>query len=58
FMPERTLDAEEAAAVSHGRRLAGGANGAAFVRLTSGGTLVAVAEPREGDLQPVAVFAR
>ena len=57
FLPERTLDEREADAVRHGRRLpaAGAAEGA--VRLTREGELVAVAEPRDGELQPVVVFA-
>ena len=56
FMPERQLAGEEAEGVAHGRRLAGrGEQGA--VRLTHGAELVAVAEPRGGELQPVVVFA-
>ncbi|MBA3300899.1 MAG: tRNA pseudouridine(55) synthase TruB [Thermoleophilaceae bacterium] len=58
FMPERALDPEEAEAVSHGRRLVGAAYGSRVFRLTSEGRLIAVAEPCEGDLKPVAVFAQ
>jgi tRNA pseudouridine55 synthase len=54
FMPERTLDAVEAEAVSHGRRLPGSAQGT--LRLSHAGELVAIAEPRAGGLQPVVVF--
>jgi tRNA pseudouridine55 synthase len=58
FLPERPLDEEEAAAVRHGRRLAGGTGAApAAVRLTAGGELLAIAEPRGDELQPVVVFA-
>jgi tRNA pseudouridine55 synthase len=56
FLPERALDADEAVAVSHGRRLAAGEPAAAALRLTHLGELVAIAEPRAGELQPVVVF--
>jgi tRNA pseudouridine55 synthase len=55
FLPERRLGEEEAAAVGHGRRIAGSADGP--VRLTAGGEVVAIAEPRDAELQPVVVFA-
>jgi tRNA pseudouridine55 synthase len=55
FLPERALGDEEARAVGHGRPVAGSADGA--VRLTSGGEVVAIAEPRDGELKPVVVFA-
>jgi tRNA pseudouridine55 synthase len=55
FMPERVLSAEEAADVRHGRRVTG--EGEAHVRLTHAGEILAIAEPREGELQPVVVFA-
>jgi tRNA pseudouridine55 synthase len=56
FMPERTLDVDEARLVGHGRPLAaGGEEGA--VRLTREGEVIAVAEPRAGELRPVVVFA-
>jgi tRNA pseudouridine55 synthase len=55
FLPERRLGEEEALAVGHGRRVAGAASGA--VRLTFGGEVVAIAEPRDEELQPVVVLA-
>jgi tRNA pseudouridine55 synthase len=54
FLPERELDADEAAAVGHGRRVTGEADGA--LRLTHAGEVLAIAEPRAGELQPVVVF--
>jgi tRNA pseudouridine55 synthase len=57
FLPERSLDEAEAAAVRHGRRVAGGEAPPAAVRLTAGGELLAIAEPRGDELQPVVVFA-
>ena len=57
FLPERRLDDLEDAAVRHGRRLPAAAPDEAVVRLTRDGELVAVAEPRDGELQPVVVFA-
>jgi tRNA pseudouridine55 synthase len=58
FLPERPLSAEEAAAVRHGRRVAAtGAPAEPHVRLVHQGELLAVAEPRDGELQPVIVFA-
>ena len=57
FLPERQLDAAEAQAVGHGRRVAAGAALEAQVRLTHEGRLLGIAEPRDGDLQPVVVFA-
>ena len=58
FLPERVLSAEEAAAVRHGRRdpVARG-SGRGTTRLTHEGEILAVAEPRAGELQPVVVFA-
>jgi tRNA pseudouridine55 synthase len=56
FLPERTLDPDEARRVGHGQRLPG--DGAAGpLRLTHGGELVAIAEPSAGELRPVVVFA-
>jgi tRNA pseudouridine55 synthase len=55
FMPARELTAEEVESVGHGRRAPGSADGA--VRLMHGGEVVAIAEPRGADLQPVVVFA-
>jgi tRNA pseudouridine55 synthase len=57
FMPEHALSGEEAAAVGIGRRVAAPEGVTGHVRLTHGGELLAVAEPREGELQPVVVFA-
>ena len=54
FLPERALRAEEARRASHGVRIPGEAEGA--VRLTEAGELVALAEPRGGELKPVVVF--
>jgi len=56
FMPERVLSADEARAVSHGRRIPAGEH-AEHTRLTHEGELLAIAEPRDGELQPVVVFA-
>jgi tRNA pseudouridine55 synthase len=55
FMPAVELDAEEVAGVAHGRRATGVADGPA--RLVHAGELVAIAEPRAGELQPVVVFS-
>jgi tRNA pseudouridine55 synthase len=55
FLPERPLDDTEATKVAHGVRVEGAAEGP--VRLTHGQQLVAIAEPRDGELQPVVVFA-
>jgi tRNA pseudouridine55 synthase len=60
FMPERALSADEADAVRHGRWIAGVAGGSEdgqHVRLTYEGLLLAIAEPRAAELQPVVVFA-
>jgi tRNA pseudouridine55 synthase len=54
FLPAVELSAEDAAAVAHGRRVGGAAGGA--VRLVHAGELLAIAEPRAGELQPVVVF--
>jgi tRNA pseudouridine55 synthase len=55
FLPAVELDAAAAGAVAHGRRVAGEA--LAAVRLVHAGELVAIAEPRGGELQPVVVFS-
>ena len=57
FLPERRLDAEEADAIRHGRRVAPGEHREGPVRLVAGGELLALGEPRDGELQPVVVFA-
>jgi tRNA pseudouridine55 synthase len=55
FMPEHPVSADEAAAVKHGRPIPG--EGKEFVRLTHEGEILAIAEPRAGELRPVVVFA-
>ena len=57
FLPERVLDGREAKAVRHGRRVALGAQHTGQVRLVHGDELLAIAEPRGDELQPVVVFA-
>jgi tRNA pseudouridine55 synthase len=57
FLPERVLDEREAAAVRHGRRVPRGAHQTDHVRLVHGDELLAIAEPRGEELQPVVVFA-
>ena len=58
FLPERRLEPDEAARVAHGVRVPAGPDPQApALRLTHGGELVAVAEPRGSELQPVVVFA-
>ena len=57
FLPERVLSAEEAAAVRNGRRVQAHEEGTQHLRLTHDGEILAVAEPRAGELQPVVVFA-
>jgi tRNA pseudouridine55 synthase len=57
FLPERALGEGEAVAVRHGRRVAAGEHPAQHVRLVHGDELVAIAEPRGDELQPVVVFA-
>ena len=57
FLHERPLEAGEAEQVAHGARLALGAPVPGPLRLTHGGELLAIAEPRGQELQPVVVFA-
>jgi tRNA U55 pseudouridine synthase TruB len=60
FLPERRIEPDEARLVSHGRPLqetAGEAGGPGPVRLTAGGSLVALAEHRDGMLKPVTVLS-
>jgi tRNA pseudouridine55 synthase len=57
FLPERPLSHEEAQAVRHGRRLAADAGAPPALRLTHDGELLAIGEPRAGELKPVVVFA-
>jgi tRNA pseudouridine55 synthase len=56
FLPSRALGEGEAIAVRHGRRVRGNVGDARFVRLTSGESLLAIAEQRGDELQPVVVF--
>ena len=62
FLPEQRLPPDEAARAAHGHPAAATEAepppGAAAVRLTSEGRLVALAERRGDQLQPVVVFAR
>jgi tRNA pseudouridine55 synthase len=55
FLPALELDADAAAAVANGRRIELAAPGT--VRLVHAGELLAIAEPRGPELQPVLVFA-
>jgi tRNA pseudouridine55 synthase len=57
FLPERRLSAAEARHVAHGRRVPADPGAAPSLRLTHDGELIAIAEPRAGELQPVVVFA-
>jgi tRNA pseudouridine55 synthase len=57
FMPEQVLSDADATAVRHGRRIQMAEDVTEHVRLTHGRELVAIAEPRAGELQPVVVFA-
>jgi tRNA pseudouridine55 synthase len=57
FMPERILSDEEAALVRHGRRISVTAGGTEPTRMTHEGEVLAIGEPRDGELQPVVVFA-
>jgi tRNA pseudouridine55 synthase len=57
FIPERPLAPEEASAVAHGRRIPLAGSEGERLRLTRGGELVAIAEPRDGELHPVVVFS-
>ena len=57
FLPGRELSAEEAEAVRHGRRVPAAAEASDELRLTHEGELIAIGEPRAGEVQPVIVFA-
>jgi tRNA pseudouridine55 synthase len=57
FLPERALSADEARAVSHGRSVAAAGESGEPVRLTFDGELLAIAEARAAELNPVVVFA-
>ena len=54
FLPARELDPEAARRASHGVAVPGEADGP--VRLVDAGGLVAIAEPRGGELKPVVGF--
>jgi tRNA pseudouridine55 synthase len=57
FLPERTLSADEATAVGHGRAVkASGQPATGPVRLTHEGRLVAVARPEGAELRPEVVL--
>jgi tRNA pseudouridine55 synthase len=57
FLPERQLDAGEATAVGNGIRVAAGeGEEGAALRLTHAGEVMAIAERRGHELQPVVVF--
>ena len=57
FLPRRALGEAEADAVRHGRRVPAGGDAAEHMRLVRGDELIAIAEPRGDELQPVVVFA-
>ena len=57
FMPERVLSGDEAVAVRHGRRIRATEEPPGHTRLTREGEILAIAEARAGELQPVVVFA-
>lgn len=54
FLPERRLAGDDARRAGHGVAVPGEAEG--FVRLTDADGLIAVAEPRDGQLKPVVGF--
>ena len=57
FLPERVLTADEAEAVSHGRRVTGTEGGVQpATRLVHAGELLAIGRPRDGEIQPDVVF--
>jgi tRNA pseudouridine55 synthase len=56
FLPERPLNAAETDAVRHGRAVPAAGAGEGPVRLTALDRLVAIGEPRAGELRPVVVF--
>jgi tRNA pseudouridine55 synthase len=57
FLPEHRLSKGDAVAVRHGRRIPAGDAGGDHARLTHDGELLAIGERRDGELQPVVVFA-
>jgi tRNA pseudouridine55 synthase len=54
FLPEVRLTADQARRAAHGARVPGTATGT--VRLTGADGLVALAEPRDGELRPIVVL--
>ena len=56
FLPGRALSEAEAQAVRHGRRVPGVVDGGGPLRLMGGEELIAIAESRDGEIQPVVVF--
>ncbi len=56
FLPRRELTEAEAKLVRHGRRVPRGQTDDPLVTLVTGDDLVAIAEPRAEELQPVVVF--
>jgi tRNA pseudouridine55 synthase len=64
FLPERALSAEEARAISHGKRIPAHEDVTGPIRLTHGGDVVAIGEvagaeqsAQAGEVRPVVVFA-
>jgi tRNA pseudouridine55 synthase len=57
FLPERLLSENEAGSIQHGRRIPAEGSDPEHIRLTHEGHLVAIAQSRDGELQPVVVFA-
>jgi tRNA pseudouridine55 synthase len=57
FMAEHALSGAEATAVRHGRRIPAPDGVTGHLRLTHDGEVIAIAESRDGDLQPVVVFS-
>jgi tRNA pseudouridine55 synthase len=57
FMPEHELSDQEAASIRHGRRIPSPVVSSQHTRLTHEGDVIAIAELREAELQPVVVFA-
>ncbi len=57
FMPERLLSPEEARDVRNGRRVRAQGDAQEAHRLTHEGEILAIGEPRAGELQPVVVFS-
>jgi tRNA pseudouridine55 synthase len=57
FMADRPLSAEEALRVRHGRGIAADSIDSRHARLTHEGDVLAIGELRDGELQPVVVFA-